>query len=204
MIRLRDRVRVSLAPVIGVLLLGCTDRPSIVPLTSFDGVASVGQGLPADRCINVQTEIDVPLGAWLLNGELAIGAAPAPVTLGGIEGWIASVVREQRSPGRSPTVHLRLNHVFVTDEPAVIGGLPAIFLDQVDSYFLTDDRAVCAAGSDPVSCRINDRMEIVQGAGIFQHAGGFLQNHGTLRFVPEPGQLISRLHGRICGDGLAR
>jgi hypothetical protein len=201
MIRPHPRPRAAFAPLLVLLLLGCTDGPTTPVLTSLGNVASASQGLSANRCVNVDTDIEAPLGAWLLNGELAIGVPPTPVTLGGIEGWLASVVLEQRDLGRSPTTHLRLNHVFVTEAPLDMG-LPAIFLDQVDSYFLTDDRAVCAAGSDPLSCRINDRMAVVQGAGIFRNAGGFLQNHGIIRFVPEPGELISRLHGRICGDGL--
>jgi hypothetical protein len=192
----------SFCMLTGVLLLGCAEGGVRTPVSVDDTAIGTSQGLAADRCMNVGADIDVALGVWLLNGELAIGAPPAPITLAGIEGWIASVVQEQRNPGRSPTTHLRLNHVFVTEPPAMVGDLPAISLDNADSWFLTEDRAVCAAGSGPTSCRINDRMVVVDGAGIFANAAGFLQNHGTLSFVPEPGRLVSRLHGRICGDGL--
>jgi hypothetical protein len=180
----------------GALLIGCAES---TPLAS--DAAAIVAVRSGDRCINVAADIDVPLGAWLLDGELVVGGAPSPITLDGIDGWMASAVRDERSVGRSGTTHLTLNHVFVTEEPLDLG-LPAIFLDQVESYFLTEDRAVCAAGSDATSCRINDRMRVVEGAGIFANAGGFLQNHGTISFVPEPGRLVSRLHGRVCGDGI--
>jgi hypothetical protein len=105
--------------------------------------------------------------------------------------------------GRSGTAQLTLTHLFLTEPPFDAGGLPAVDLTAAADYFLTSDRAVCALGGDPSSCRLNNHMRVTEGAGLFSGAGGFLQNNGAITFNPWPDRLISRMHGRVCGDGLA-
>jgi hypothetical protein len=192
----------TLATMATLALLGCADGTATLPMAANEADISANLGRSAERCINVQAELDVPLGVWILDGDVVWGAPPFPTTLNGLDGWMASAVREQSSPGASPTVHLSLNHVFVTEEPGESMGLPAIFLGESQDYFLTDDRAVCAAGSDPTNCRVNNQLEVVDGGGIFENGSGSLHNHGTLYFIPEPGRLESQLRGRICGDGI--
>jgi hypothetical protein len=184
------------------------------PATSaLDTEPAMQASLSAARCMNVEYQGLSALGPWLLDGEIVPGAPPAPVTFGGVDGWLASVldVENLHVPGKSGTTHWSLRHYFLTHAPAAVdlgGGfiVPAIDLSAQASFFYTDDRAVCAAaGRDPLSCRVNDIMSVRGGTGIFANAGGFLHNHGTITLV-DPALGIGsgdfRLRGRVCGDGL--
>lgn len=134
------------------------------------------------------------------------GAIPnATVTFGDYGGYMTSIVTGLEQSGNPPTgngaMHITLIHYFVT-------------MDGQHAFW-TDDQAVCAPGSDPFSCIVNDKLDIVGGCGDFDGATGKLHTHGTLTFdggaepcpifylggaedlVPT-GTLDIRWHGRIC------
>lgn len=169
----------------------------------------------ADRCVNVDLELTASLGLWMFQGQVVGGGVPAPVTLGGIDGWLASFLENPGAPpqGRSGTTRWELTHVFFTSPPGAVdisggGGffVPAVDLGAQADWFLTDDRAVCAdAGGGPFVCRVNDQMPLVDGAGMFAGAEGFLHNHGTITILdPNTGAGVGDFHvrGRVCGDGV--
>lgn len=193
---------------------GCTaDATPSAPEVAPDATV-IAAARSADRCVNVDTEIDATLGLWMLDGQLVGGGAPLPVELGGIPGWIASLLETPTKPpqGGSGTVHWELTHFFFTTAPQVIdisgGGffVQAVQIAQQTDWFMTDDSAVCAdAGRGPLVCRVNDRMPIVAGAGIFANAEGYLHNHGWISVTdPATGSGTGDFHarGRICGDGV--
>ena len=169
-------------------------------------------GLSAAECMNVDAEVEAPLGLWLLDGSVVPGGVPGPVTLGGIDGWLASLLTPQvTTHGRAETVHWVLHHVFVTDPPALVDpglGFPVLSIDlgTQSSWFMTDDRAVCAAaGGGPATCRVNDQLDVVAGGGIFAGADGSLHNHGMITITdPATGAGTGSFHlrGRVCGAGL--
>jgi hypothetical protein len=181
------------AIVVSLILSGCAENGPVAA-----NLAGPELARSADRCVLVNAEIDAVLGPWFLNGEMMIGAAPMPITLGGVSGWMASAVTEQSPIGKSGTQRLRLVHVFSTTAPT--SGVPFPTMNLGDDWFMTEDKAVCAAGSVAGTCLINDQMRIVDGAGRFENAEGMLQNHGRINFVT--GTLTSTLSGRICGDDL--
>jgi hypothetical protein len=195
--------------LLAVALSACDDAAT----TSPDADLALQASRAAEHCMNVQHAGIMPLGAWMLNGQVVPGAPPAPVTLGGVSGWLASVldVDNMRVPGNSGTTHWTLRHYFVTTAPVLVNLGPSFAVQAVDlaataSWFSTEDRAVCAAaGSDPLSCRISDTMSITDGSGIFANAGGFLHNHGTITLI-DPALGIGSgdfsLRGRVCGDGV--
>lgn len=122
----------------------------------------------------------------LPNGTAGFGGVWSAVTLGDLQGEMASVVVEQKTAGQPGAQHLTLEHAF---------RLPS------GDYFATDDRAVCApAGPNPATCRVNDVLTIVEGTGIFDNANGSLRNHGVVDFGQ--GTLEFSIRGRVCGDGL--
>lgn len=147
---------------------------------------------PAERCVNVASDATAGLGLVLapaiLGGGIGFGALPFPVTVGSIPGQMMSWIVEQRPRGANGqgALHLSLHHGFLADDGV--------------SWFRTDDRAVCAPGSDATACRVNDVLAVVAGGGAFANAGGRLHNHGIIDFSAF--SLSISLRGRICGDGL--
>lgn len=199
------RSRTALAPL-ALALFAC----DVTPMAP--AAPEVAASLSSDLCMNVDVEVEAPLSIWLLNGNVVPGGAPMPVSLGAVDGWLASALTpDVTTHGRAQTVHWVLHHVFVTDAPVPVDPglgfpIPAIDLSTQPSWFLTDDKAVCAAaGGGPLTCRVNDRMEVVAGAGIFANADGFLHNHGRITITdPATGAGIGDFHvrGRICGAGV--
>jgi hypothetical protein len=191
---------------------------AILPLSACDGQPTTpadltpAAGLSSDRCTNVEFAVHAELGLWMFNGTLVPGAAPAPVTLAAVDGWLGSVLTPSvTTHGRSQTVHWVLHHVFATDAPTLVDpglGFPVLSVDlsTQSSWFITDDRAVCAAaGGGPLTCRVNDILEVSGGAGIFANADGLLHNHGLITITdPSTGAGFGEFHGRgrVCGDGL--
>ena len=193
--------------------------PLVVGLLACEGVPvepldeEIAANRSAAQCTNVALEVEAQLGLWMLDGQLVGGGTPAPVSLGGIDGWLASALVPDATVthGRSETVHWTLVHVFATGEPGLADsglGFPvaSIELAAQESWFATEDRAVCAAaGGGGASCRVNDQLDIVAGAGLFEGARGFLHNHGTIAFTnPATGEGTGefRIRGRVCGAGL--
>lgn len=215
MIRMpRHAYLTALASTFTFVVMGCTtDATPFAPDISADATV-LAAARSADRCVNVDTEIDATLGLWMLDGQLVGGGAPLPVELGGIPGWIASLLETPTKPpqGGSGTVHWELTHVFFTTAPQVIDisgdGLfvQAVQTAQLTDWFMTDDSAVCAdAGRGPLVCRVNDRMPIVAGGGMFADAGGYLHNQGWITVTdPATGSGTGDFHarGRICGNGV--
>jgi hypothetical protein len=200
---------------LATLLAAASCAPDAVAPTGVDGADPVvAEARSADRCMNVDIELVADLGVWMLDGAVVPGAAPVHVTLGGIDGWLGSVLETPNDPpqGGSETLHWGLTHVFFTGAPVpvdITGGgffVPAVNLAQQDDWFMTDDQAVCAAaGRGPLVCRVNDRMPIVDGSGMFQNAEGFLHNHGWITITnPQVGSGYGEFHarGRVCGDGI--
>lgn len=197
---------------LAVAACGAEANPVTVDPT---GEATRAEARSADRCMNVELTLEhAPLGAWVFNGQPVGGGQPVPVTMGNVEGWLASILLgdpDAATKGNSGTAQWALTHIFFTSEPTVDVGTwpfptPSVDLSQQTDWFMTDDRAVCAdAGRGPFVCRVNDRMPIVEGTGIFQNAEGFLHNHGWITLTqPEIGvgygEFQSR--GRVCGDGV--
>jgi hypothetical protein len=129
----------------------------------------------ADRsqadCINVAGEF---IGVLTATGA-------AGVTTGDLAGSATSTVVEITTSGVSGdgTLHYRLVHVFVT----AYGELH------------TEDEAVLT----PIGAgllRVNDRLEVVGGTGIYENATGLLHTHGIADL--NAGTLILRYEGRVC------
>lgn len=205
----RSRCGSTLAMTFTAAAIGCTDP---VQLPDADA-PQFAADRSAERCVNVDQPITSDLSLWMLDGQLVPGAAPGPVNLGGIDGWLGSLllVDQVTTHGQSETVHWALRHIFTTSAPQLVDSglgfpVPGVDLASAPSWFVTFDRAVCAAaGGGPSTCRVNDILQVTDGAGIFDEAGGFLHNHGTITItdpVTGAGVGVFHLRGRICGAGL--
>ncbi len=177
---------------VALALLGCA-ADADTPIAVLDPLAAATESRAAEDCMNVAAEATFPLGLWMFNDQLVFGALPTPITLGGIEGTMASFLTAPiRTSGRhgQGAQHFLLSHVFWADDDL--------------GMFLTEDKAVCApAGGGPLTCRVNDHLEIVSGTGIFAGAHGFLHNHGVIEFTGSvTGILHASIRGRVCGGGV--
>jgi hypothetical protein len=173
----------------GAVHAACDTPRTVTSPTPVLGGSGPLASLSAEHCVNVAADGTAQLGPVALpNGTSGFGGVWLPVSLGGVDGEMASVLVDQRPSGGSDrgAPHLTLQHSFRT-----AGG----------DYFLTDDRAVCApAGTNPATCHVNDVLAITSGTGVFAHASGQLRNHGTADFGQ--GTLAFSIRGRMCGDGL--
>lgn len=179
---------VTLLLMIGGAFAACQSPSSLVGPTSVGGSALAGSASQSgDRCMNVFAQGTAPLGFVALpNGTAGFGGMWFPVSLGPVNGEMASVVVGQETSGQQGAQHLTLEHAFRT---------------LTGDYFITRDRAVCApAGTNPATCRVNDVLVITEGTGIFTNANGSLRNHGVVDFGA--GTLDFSMRGRVCGDGL--
>jgi hypothetical protein len=121
-----------------------------------------------DHCLNVSGDFD---------GVLTATGATALIT-GDLTGTATSTVLEI-SPSGDGTLHYRLVHVFVT----------------ADGELDTQDEAVLTP-IGPGLYRVNDRLEVVGGTGIYTNATGLLHTHGIANV--NEGTLILRYDGRVC------
>ena len=100
----------------------------------------------------------------------------------------ASIVVHQYPRGNG-AIHGRLFHLFISPRGA----------------FLTFDEFVQTPHNRHLVSRINNKMEIVAGTGIFEDVTGRIINNGSVQhlYIPEyemivPVSLEANLHGRIC------
>lgn len=195
--------RVALIAAAGLVMVACDPASDSGELFAPD-FAVAENGLSADRCENFSFSTMGDLGIHLVPGDESeawygkLGAQPTSVTIAGMNGTMFSWVDEfwySGAPSGNPVrgaEHLILHHRFETD-----GGT---------SWFQTDDRAVCSPSGIDGGCLVNDQMRIVEGAGAFEDADGWIKNKGQITFgaggTPVGGTLGLNLHGRVCGDGL--
>lgn len=182
----------GLALAVAALAACSSDATAPEPV---DQLAAEADARSADACMNVSATASGTLGPWNYNGVGGFGAQPLGVTLGGIDGMMASAVDYETISGSKGqgAHHIFLSHYFWADDGV--------------SWFSTVDKASCApADNDIVTCLVNDHMRIVDGAGIFANARGQIHNHGWLDFTsPGPGAVGTidlRIKGRVCGDGV--
>lgn len=192
--------------VLGVIgIFSCQKEPLT---TDQSATTAKADDRAAKNCFNFTFEQDgllvgcacvpAPLACEGMDTICGFGAKTFEVTLGDYEGTMTSVVTDMRQMGNPPTgngsLHLTLVHYFVSD-------------DGQDAFW-TEDQAICAPGSDPASCIINDVLNIAGGCGDFENVSGKLINHALLTFnggvetcggvdVPT-GTIDVYVHGRIC------
>ena len=168
--------------------------------TTAPGTAAAGSGIalsearPAAECANVLAYASGALGLWDHEGFGGFGLTPTPITLDGESGLMGSFVSSETISGSKGqgAHHIILSHVFWSGDD--------------ESWFRTEDKASCApADNNPATCRVNDALTIVEGAGIYEGAAGQLHNHGWIEFTsvaPPAGTLDLRIRGRVCGVGV--
>jgi hypothetical protein len=116
-----------------------------------------------------------------------LGAMPNETTIAGVTGEMGSFVthRYATNEKENSAAFYHLFHYFKSDEGA----------------FVTWDHAVQSPVQNNIA-RINDKLEVLAGTGVFENATGKFINNGTIDFSTYI--LHADVHGRICGDGLGK
>jgi hypothetical protein len=127
--------------------------------------------------------------AFLISDCMVVGggANQEKMTLAGVEGVIGSIITHEYAANENSAVFRHLFHFFKSDEGA----------------FVTWDHAVQSPMNPKnYTARINNKLEVLAGTGIFENASGKLINNGMIDF--NTFTLHADVHGRICGDGLGQ
>ena len=177
----------DLTPVLAVLLLtasmlaaGCAPNsvapgtligPSPVTQASLDGVSSAS-ARPSAACANLAATVVATLSGGTASGDIN-GDINGPVS--------AAIHRVDRSGAGA--LHVVMEHHYTNLDP----------FGRID----TSDRAVLAPIDRAAGLyRMNNRLTVTGGAGIYAGASGHIHTHGTVNF--ETGAINLSLTGRVC------
>jgi hypothetical protein len=176
----------DLTPVLAMLLTvsmlaaGCGQNP-IAPSGGVSAAqASVVAGsttsaLSSAECSNVNATVVATLSAGTASGTIS----------GDLNGPVFAAIDEVNQSGNSDTgvLHVRMEHHYTNLSPS----------GTID----TSDYAVVAPIDRGAGLyRMNNRLTVVGGDGIYASATGYLHTHGTLDFGT--GAIHLSLTGRVC------
>jgi hypothetical protein len=114
-----------------------------------------------------------------------MGAIASPSTIAGTNGMLGSIITHMYDTNDNTAVFYHLFHLFVSK----------------DGAFVTWDHAVQSPmHPKKYTARINNKLEVLAGTGIFKNATGKFINNGMIDF--NTFTLHANVHGRICGDGI--
>ncbi len=153
----------------------------------FSEVTDLLDVLKDAGAFNVHPKYGDPM-AWL-EDEFKVtgfmGAMPNETTIAGVTGELGSFIthRYAINEKENSVVFYHLFHFFKSE----------------DGAFVTLDNAVQSPAKNNVA-RINNKLEVLAGTGIFENATGKFINNGRLDFSTLI--LHADVHGRICGDGV--
>ena len=138
-------------------------------------VGSTSGARPSDVCSNVDARVVATLSGGTASGTIS----------GDINGPVSAAIHQVDASGNDAAgaLHVLMEHHYTNLSP----------LGRVD----TADHAVLAP-VDPAGdvYVMNNRLTVVDGAGIYSGASGYLHTHGTVNFVT--GAIDLRLQGRVC------
>ena len=180
----------DLTPVLAMLLfavsmlaVGCGRNPiapsaGIVPPAAAQapsrGASSVS-GLSSAECSNVNATVVAMLSAGTASGAIS----------GDLNGPVSAAIQEVDQSGNNDAgvLHVLMEHHYTSVSP----------FGRID----TSDHAVLA----PINranglYRMNNRLTVVGGDGIYTGATGYLHTHGTVDFAT--GVINLSLSGRVC------
>jgi len=179
----------DLTPILAMLLTvsmlaaGCGRNP-IAPSRGTDPVSaaqasvvggSTTSALRSAECSNVNATVVATLSAGTASGTIS----------GDLNGPVFAAIDEVNQSGNSDTgvLHVRMEHHYTNLSPS----------GTID----TSDYAVVAPIDRGAGLyRMNNRLTVVGGDGIYTGATGYLHTHGTLDFGT--GAINLSLTGRVC------
>lgn len=178
----------DLTPVLAMLLItvsmlaaGCGRNPA-APSQGTGQVAAaklVGgsspSALPSAACTNVKATVVATLSAGTASGTIT----------GDLNGPVSASIAQVSASGSSDAggLHVQMKHQYINLSP----------FGRID----TSDYAVLAPIDRNAGLyRMNNRLTVVGGAGIYTGATGYLLTHGTVDFAT--GAINLSLTGRVC------
>jgi Protein of unknown function (DUF4242) len=180
----------DLTPVLAVLLLtvsmlavGCERNPiapsrgtgPVAAAQGFVAGASSASARPSAECSNVKATVVATLSAGTASGTIT----------GDLNGPVSATIDQvsQSGNGDAGALHVLMRHHYTNLSP----------FGRID----TSDHAVLAPIDRGAGLyRMNNRLTVVSGHGIYTGATGYLHTHGTVDFGT--GAIDLSLTGRVC------
>ncbi len=149
---------------------------------------------------DVHPEYEGPMVKFDSENEFKVtgflGADTIETKIAGVEGMLGSIVthRYPANEKENSAVFYHLFHFFISDNDT-----------DIPDAFVTWDHAVQSPMNPKnYTARINNKLEMLAGTGIFANASGKLINNGMMDFGVTPPEIHANVHGRICGDGIGK
>ena len=169
-----------LGSVVGVACGWNPVAPSTVAVPSLSAPVAMGgtviaSGRPAASCSNINAIVAATLGPG--------GTATGTIS-GDINGAVSAAIHAIDAPGGGRgALHVQMEHHYTNTTP----------FGRID----TSDLAVLAPmDKRDGTYRMNNRLTVVGGEGIYSGASGYIETHGSVDFVT--GSISLTLKGRIC------
>ncbi len=159
---------------------------------NFSGMTCLLNALKDAGAFIDHPEYGYPM-AWTNVSEVTglLGAIPIEMTIAGVEGMLGSFVTHRYATNEleNSAVFYHLFHLFWSEDR--------------ENAFVTWDHAV----QSPVNkknntARINNKLEVLAGTGVFKNATGTLINNGMINY--NTFKIHANVHGRICGEGIGK
>jgi hypothetical protein len=168
-----------LVVTLSLLAVGCTPNPSNIGPSPVALAAAGGASATSSQSSAACSNIDATVAATL-SGGTASGTIS-----GDVNGPVSAAIQQVDPSGNdgAGALHVLMEHHYTNLSP----------LGRID----TSDHAVLAPiDRDAGLYRMNNRLTVVGGAGIYDDATGYLHTHGTVDFAT--GQINLSLNGRVC------
>ncbi len=125
-----------------------------------------------------------------------LGADTIKTKIAGVEGMLGSIVthRYPANEKENSAVFYHLFHLFISYNDT----------DVPDAFVTWDNAVQSPVNPKNFTARINNKLEVLAGTGIFENASGKLINNGMMDFGVTPPEIHANVHGRICGDGIGK
>ena len=180
----------DLTPVLPMLLLtvsmlavGCGRNP-IAPSRGTGPVAAAQTSVVAASSVSARRSAECSNINATVVATLSAGTATGTIT-GDLNGPVSAAIDEVNQSGNSDVgaLHVLMEHHYTTLSPS----------GRID----TSDHAVLAPIDRGAGLyRMNNRLTVVGGDGIYTGATGYLHTHGTVDFGT--GAINLSLNGRVC------
>ncbi|MFN2396864.1 MAG: hypothetical protein ABR597_14385 [Bacteroidales bacterium] len=159
----------------------------------FSEMTNLFEALKYAGAFNEHPKYGIPIAGFEGCIVYGGGALPITTTIAGVTGELGSIVTHMyyANEKENSAVFYHLFHLFISD----------------DGAFVTWDHAVQSPmHPKKYTARINNKLEVLAGTGIFENASGKLINNGIITFGANelPLEIHANVHGRICGDGIGK
>ncbi len=162
------------------------------PVFDFYGMTDLLEALKDAGAFDEHPKYGIPIAGF--NGCMVYGGGALPIetTIAGVTGMLGSIVTHMYDANDNSAVFYHLFHFFKSN-------------DGKDAFVTWDHAVQSPVNMKNYTAKINNKLELLAGNGIFENASGKLINNGMITFGADgPLKIHANVHGRICGDVIGK